>query len=257
MKDGEIKNKLSPAQVSVMRHRVTEPPYFGKYWDMYDAGTYRCAACDTPLFNAAEKFDSKTGWPTFKKPINEKDLQFKSEPGPDDKVEVRCKKCKSHLGYVIPNDPPYYRINSVCMKFDALEVPEPELPEQEREKKSEQTGSATEQRKSEAAPAAIAAATWSFPSLAAGAAVGFIVGAGGVLLYCMNVSGVLPPTATSTAETATTTDIELVPEDEETSTPETAPEVLPVETDTGTPVETLDNPAESPLDGTSPSTSTP
>lgn len=119
MKEADMKQKLSPAQVSVMLHKVTEPPYFGKYWDHVDAGVYRCAACDTPLFSSDEKFDSKTGWPSFKKPINEKDLQFKGETGPDDKVEIRCKKCKSHLGYVIAGEHPYYRINSVCLHFVA------------------------------------------------------------------------------------------------------------------------------------------
>ena len=113
MKASDIKNKLSPAQISVMRHKVTEPPYFGRFWDHFEKGTYRCAACDTVLFQSEEKCDLKTGWPTFKKPVSEKDLQFKSEPGPDDKVEIRCKKCKSHLGYAIPNDPPYSHVNSV------------------------------------------------------------------------------------------------------------------------------------------------
>jgi peptide-methionine (R)-S-oxide reductase len=125
MKDGEIKNKLSPAQVSVMLHRVTEPPYFGKFWDHFEAGTYRCAACDTALFSSDEKFDSRTGWPSFKKPIHERDLQFKSEAGPDDKVELRCKKCKGHLGYVISGETPYYRINSVCLQFEPRPVPPP------------------------------------------------------------------------------------------------------------------------------------
>jgi peptide-methionine (R)-S-oxide reductase len=122
MKDGEIKNKLSPAQVSVMRHKVSEPPYFGKYWDHYESGTYACAACDTNLFDSAEKFDSKTGWPTFRKPLNERHLQFKNENGVIEKIEIRCRQCKSHLGYVVSHDTPYYRINSVCLQFRATPV---------------------------------------------------------------------------------------------------------------------------------------
>jgi peptide-methionine (R)-S-oxide reductase len=207
MKDGEIKNKLSPAQVSVMLHRVTEPPYFGKFWDHFEAGTYRCAACDTALFSSDEKFDSRTGWPSFKKPIHERDLQFKSEAGPDDKVELRCKKCKGHLGYVISGETPYYRINSVCLQFEPRPVPPPTPAVAAVEEKP-----AAEKKTIIAAPAMLeiepveVGTSWSTSSLIVTLLVGLIAGALGMQLYMSkSMPGPSGEHATSTLEAATST----------------------------------------------------
>ncbi len=235
MKDGEIKHKLSPAQVSVMQHRVTEPPYFGKYWDHFETGTYRCAACDTPLFSSDEKFDSKTGWPSFKKPLSERDLQFKSEAGPDDKIELRCKKCKSHLGYVIAGDVPYYRINSVCLLFEKSEAPavvvldDKKLPDN-IPKKEDIADEHEFMLQPDDEPAA-----WNIPQIAAGLLVGTLIGAGGTAMYLRpHTTPASLETATSTQEIATTTD---------DSAPGTKTDTAPITPDTS-----ADEPVETPSD---------
>jgi peptide-methionine (R)-S-oxide reductase len=238
MKDGEIKNKLSPAQVSVMRHKVTEPPYFGKYWDHFAAGVYRCAACDTSLFSSADKFDSKTGWPTFKRPINERDVQFKNETGPDDKVEIRCKKCKSHLGYVISAENPYYRINSVCLDFRPETPAAPAIATDAKNEKAPAPPEKPARPEFPLPPPAIAliedepARGWHIASLAAGTAAGIVIGASGVFWYIDRYAAQLPPNATSTAPVATTTEPvsdsenEPVIAEEPEPTPEPSPATL-------------------------------
>lgn len=200
MQDGEVKNKLSPAQISVMRHRVTEPPYFGKFWDHFDAGTYSCAACDTKLFDSSDKFDSKTGWPTFKKPINERDLQFKSVAGPDDKAEIRCRRCKSHLGYVIAGDTPYYRLNSVSLGFNpAIVAPIPApVASDARPKKAPTTITETKGVSAHKSLAGIEIPPWNWQSLVGGIAVGIVLGALGAYLYARDVDAPPSETATST-----------------------------------------------------------
>jgi peptide-methionine (R)-S-oxide reductase len=243
MKDGEIKHKLSPAQVSVMQHRVTEPPYFGKYWDHFEKGIYRCAACDTALFSSEEKFDSKTGWPSFKKPLNERDLQFKSEAGPDDKVELRCKKCKSHLGYVIAGEVPYYRINSVCLLFEAAPPTVATIVDPLAKDPTAKKDSPTEQELPVIEMDAEHDSSWSIPQILGGLVVGIILGVSATAWYSRDTTTPGPDTAaTSTTEMATTTaattsrDEEAVQEAPQTKqTPAQTPEP-PVDTIDTTPV---------------------
>ena len=67
--EAEWKQELSPQQYRVLREQGTEPPFTGKYWNEHADGVYRCAACGNPLFDAATKFESGTGWPSFYEPI--------------------------------------------------------------------------------------------------------------------------------------------------------------------------------------------
>ncbi len=200
MHDGEVKNKLSPAQVSVMRHKVTEPPYFGKYWDHFEPGSYACAACGTALFSSDDKFDSKTGWPSFKRPISESRLQFKNLSGPDDKVEVRCKKCKSHLGFIIASADSYYRINSVALSF--------ERSPQSAAKAASKTATPAEVKPAAPAPQMPAAqtGTYSIVSVLAALVIGSIAGALGTYEFMILQSAAsVPQSATSTIETPLST----------------------------------------------------
>jgi len=54
--------KLSKEQFRVLREKHTERAGTGQYNKTKDAGVYRCAGCDTPLFTSTQKFDSGCGW---------------------------------------------------------------------------------------------------------------------------------------------------------------------------------------------------
>jgi peptide-methionine (R)-S-oxide reductase len=56
---------LSEQQYFVLREGGTEPKFSSTLLAEKAAGTYRCAGCDTPLFDSRQKFDSGTGWPSF------------------------------------------------------------------------------------------------------------------------------------------------------------------------------------------------
>ena len=58
--DAEWRRQLTPEQYHVIRKKGTEAPFTGAYWNTKDDGTYRCAACGSELFDAADKFDSGT-----------------------------------------------------------------------------------------------------------------------------------------------------------------------------------------------------
>ena len=55
--DREWKADLSAEQYNVMRKGGTEKPFTGSYNDFWEAGTYRCAGCATPLFRSEAKYD--------------------------------------------------------------------------------------------------------------------------------------------------------------------------------------------------------
>ena len=70
----EWKEILTPEQYNIMRQQGTENPFSGKYWGHKEKGKYNCAACGAELFLSDDKFESKTGWPSFTKPTFEKNI---------------------------------------------------------------------------------------------------------------------------------------------------------------------------------------
>jgi len=119
----EWKKRLTPQQYKVCREHGTERAFSGKYFDSKADGVYLCVCCKKPLFDSTEKFDSKTGWPSFWKPREEAQVGEKTDhligyP----RTEVHCDKCDAHLGHIFKDAPQTptglrYCINSVCLLF--------------------------------------------------------------------------------------------------------------------------------------------
>src|SRR3989344_3026588 len=126
----QLKKKLTPEQYRILREKGTEAPFSGKYWDEHSTGMYKCAVCGQELFSSDTKFDSGTGWPSFTKPANLKNIELKDDVSNGmHRTEVLCKKCGSHLGHVfddapIARRPPAgtqgkrYCINSACLLLE-------------------------------------------------------------------------------------------------------------------------------------------
>lgn len=119
----EWRNLLKPEQYSVAREQGTERPFTNEYHDNKSLGLYRCVGCNVPLFSSTDKFNSGTGWPSFKKPIDNRTLGEKKDISYGMvRIEVHCALCGSHQGHVFPDGPEplglRYCINSAALKFE-------------------------------------------------------------------------------------------------------------------------------------------
>lgn len=175
MDEQELKERLNPEQYRIMRQKGTEMPYISKYWDHDESGLYFCAACGNKLFSSLAKFNAGEGWPTFRNPTSERDVDVKEDG------EVVCRKCKSHIGEMAgEGEQKYYRINSVCLDFKevGIEFEEDDGEEDNDEKKKKNQKKTDEHARDKAR-------TMKTVSLAVGGvAVGALLGAGLGILFC-------------------------------------------------------------------------
>ena len=99
--------KLLPDDVfDVTRNAGTERPFSSPMCTHFEPGVYACACCNTLLFDATQKFDSGTGWPSFTQPIEQSSVAYSSDDSLSRlRVEITCNICDAHLGHVFPDGP--------------------------------------------------------------------------------------------------------------------------------------------------------
>lgn len=104
--DEEWRRKLTPLQYRVAREAGTERPFSGEYWNTKESGIYNCIGCGTPLFSSEQKFDSRTGWPSFYDVVDGAPIEEHTDRSYGMvRTEVVCSRCSCHLGHVFPDGP--------------------------------------------------------------------------------------------------------------------------------------------------------
>jgi len=121
--DAEWKKLLTPEQYYVLRQQGTERPFTSPLVDNHQKGTFKCAACKTPLFSSDTKFESGTGWPSFYAPISKKNVIERVDKTLGMvRTEVECGGCGGHLGHVFEDGPKptglRYCMNGVALEFE-------------------------------------------------------------------------------------------------------------------------------------------
>ena len=121
--DEELKKSLTELQFRVTQKNGTERAYQNEYWDNKEEGIYVDIVSGEPLFSSTDKYDSKTGWPSFVKTIDIVSLIENTDyylvyP----RTEIKSKIAKSHLGHIFSDGPKdrgglRYCINSASLKF--------------------------------------------------------------------------------------------------------------------------------------------
>ena len=122
----EWRELLTPEQFQVLREEGTERPGTSPLLEEKRSGKYVCAGCGQPLFTAAMKYDSGTGWPSYFTAL-EGALETRRDfrlllP----RTEYHCSRCGGHQGHLFDDGPQptglRYCNNGVALKF----VPEVE-----------------------------------------------------------------------------------------------------------------------------------
>jgi peptide-methionine (R)-S-oxide reductase len=130
LSEEEWRQRLTSEQYQVLRKHGTERAGTSPLDKTNDPGVYHCAGCGQPVFAAAAKFNSGTGWPSFSAPLDgavgtDTDRSFFMV-----RTEVHCSKCGGHLGHLFDDGPKptgqRYCMNGVSLDFHAGEsAPEP------------------------------------------------------------------------------------------------------------------------------------
>tara|TARA_R110002049_G_scaffold23781_5_gene84590 strand:+ start:40862 stop:41326 length:465 start_codon:yes stop_codon:yes gene_type:complete len=119
--DADWRALLSDAEFAVMREGDTERPFTSPLNNESRPGTFICKGCDQPVYDAATKYDSGTGWPSFYQALDNA-----VETMPDNslfsrRTEVHCDRCGSHLGHIFDDGPKptgkRHCLNGVSLKF--------------------------------------------------------------------------------------------------------------------------------------------
>lgn len=130
--DDEWRAILSDEEYRILRQSGTEWRGTGRYLDNEEDGTYHCAGCGLFLYDAAHKFHSGCGWPSFNQEVADGVLTYVRDTSAGMvRTEMRCARCDGHMGHVFNDAPDQPTGLRHCVNGGAvLFIPEGKDPQQ-------------------------------------------------------------------------------------------------------------------------------
>ncbi|MBC7986772.1 MAG: peptide-methionine (R)-S-oxide reductase MsrB, partial [Sphingomonadaceae bacterium] len=121
LSEAQWRERLTPAQFSVLREASTERPGSSPLNREHRRGAFVCAGCANRLFSSTTKFESGTGWPSFYRPLGGAVTTRTDRALGMSRTEVVCADCGGHLGHLFEDGPQptglRYCMNGVAMNF--------------------------------------------------------------------------------------------------------------------------------------------
>ena len=104
--DAEWRRILTPEQYQVMRRHGTEAPGSCALLREKRQGRFACAGCGQPLLSSKTKFESGTGWPSFREALPGAVATKTDTRLLHPRTEYHCSHCGGHQGHVFDDGPP-------------------------------------------------------------------------------------------------------------------------------------------------------
>ena len=122
LSDADWRAKLTAEEFRVLRKHGTERAGTSPLNAEKRAGTFSCAGCGQPLYDADTKYESGSGWPSFFAPLQGSVATSQDRTLFMARTEVHCARCGGHLGHVFPDGPAptgeRYCMNGVALRFE-------------------------------------------------------------------------------------------------------------------------------------------
>ncbi|HMS83845.1 MAG TPA: peptide-methionine (R)-S-oxide reductase MsrB [Nitrospira sp.] len=104
--EAQWRELLTDKQFRITRLKGTERAHSSEFCQLFEPGRYECVCCGTELFDAATKYQSHTGWPSFTQPVAPGVVAYHPDASQGmHRIEVTCNVCDAHLGHVFPDGP--------------------------------------------------------------------------------------------------------------------------------------------------------